>query len=160
MKIKLTPELSYIIGLWRGRKAKEGLGVFGSDDVIQVFSMEVIKQGLTPPNKLQMRDERAFFYHSKLRLFFQEIAKERLERYKYENKFSASYLAGRFDSTGGYNNDNKSIYLAQSDKVDEMVILRLGFKAKLVGKKIIIIDKEKFLDYIKHFRKIKLREEQ
>jgi hypothetical protein len=100
-----------------------------------------------------------FFYHSKYRLFFQDIIKNRLERFQYENKFSASYLAGRFDSCGGYNKDEKSIYITYSDKIDEMILLRLGFEAKLIGKKIVIKNKEKFLEYVKYFRKMKVGEE-
>ena len=52
MKIKLTPELSYIIGLWRKNRCFEGLGVRGSGKVLEVFSKSVLSQGMITSDKL------------------------------------------------------------------------------------------------------------
>ena len=52
MKIKLNPELSYIIGFWRKRRANEGIGVVGSDEYLSLFSKEVIDKKLTESDKL------------------------------------------------------------------------------------------------------------
>ncbi|MCD6227729.1 hypothetical protein J7J90_04520 [Candidatus Micrarchaeota archaeon] len=158
MKPKLTPLISYIIGIWKCRKAKEGIGITGNDDIIRAFTMSVINSGITTPDKVQIKKDKAFFYHSKYRVFFQKILKSRVETFKYENDYSASYFAGMFDSCGGYNKDKKTVYIANADTQDEMVLLRLGYKIKLIKSKLIIVDKEKFLSFINPFRKTELPE--
>jgi hypothetical protein len=159
MKFKLSPEISYIIGVWKSRKTAEGIGIIGNDDITSVFLMKCVEAGLTTPNKVQIRENLVFFYHSKYRVFFQNIVKKRIDIYKFKNDYSSAYFAGRFDSSGGYNQDNNSVYLAKADKIDEMILLRLGFKVKLIKSKLIIIDTKKFLKFIEHYRNIKIPEQ-
>jgi len=52
MKIKLTPELSYTIGLWRKTRTTEGIGVRGDDNLLEIFTMEVLNQDLTTTYRL------------------------------------------------------------------------------------------------------------
>lgn len=159
MKIKLTPELSYIIGLWKSRRTPEGIGIIGNEDLTNVFALSLVKADITTPEKIQMRKDRVFFYHSKYRTFFQNVLRERLDIFKYKNDYSAAYFAGLFDARGGYNPDGKTVYIAKCDEQDEMILLRLGFKVKLIKNKLIIVDTDEFLKFIKPFRKIKVEGE-
>src|SRR5271157_4405037 len=100
MKIKLTPELSYIIGLWRKSRCSEGLGVEGNKSILEIFSQEALEKQLTTSDKMLTGDEKVYFYHTAYRKFFQQIEKEQLERFKYLNEYAANYLAGMFDAAG------------------------------------------------------------
>ena len=129
MKVKLTPELAYIIGFWRKRRSFEGLGVHGDGLYLQIFSQEVLDKGLTISTKLLTAEHRVYFFHSAYRKFFQEVEKEQLERFKYMNEYAASYLAGIFDSSGEVDSSGK-ICINKANREDEMLLLRLGFTSR------------------------------
>ena len=153
MKIKLTPELSYIIGLWRKRRCFDGLGVRGGREVLEEFSREVIEKQLTPPNKLLTGIDSVYFYHTAYRKFFQEIEKEQLDRFKYLNEYAANYLAGMFDAAGEI--DQRGIVsLHRVTAQDEMMLLRLGFMTKRSGDRLVIEKPLVFLTFIKNYVKI------
>jgi hypothetical protein len=153
MKIKLTPELSYIIGLWRKARTQEGIGVKGNEDVLAIFSKEVIDKELTTPDKIQSEEDRIFFYHTSYRKFFQQIEKEQLERFKYLNEYAANYLAGMFDSSGEI--DEKGIVsLGNVSSRDEMMLLRLGFVIRRRNKRAILEKPLLFLTFIKNYVKV------
>lgn len=153
MKIKLTPELSYLIGLWRKCKSFEGLGVKGRKEVLEIFSKEVLDQKITTSDKLLTEDNRVYFYHTAYRKFFQEIEKNQLERYKYLNDYSASYLAGIFDAVG--NIDDKGVVsIEKMNHEDEMLLLRLGFQARRKAG-IMVMDRPLvFLAFIKNYTRL------
>lgn len=154
MKIKLTPQLAYLIGLWRKVKSFDGVGVKGNEDIITVFSKEVMDLKLTTSDKLLSREDKVFFYHTSYRKFFQEVEKEQLDRFKYLNEYAASYLAGLFDATGLI--DEKGIVsIDWANNEDELLFLRLGFIAKKRGGKLIIDKPLLFLKFIKNYVKIK-----
>ncbi len=153
MKIKLTPELSYIIGVWRKHKSFEGLGITGGKDLLEIFSKEAMEKGLTTPNKLLTGENRVYFYHSAYRKFFQEVEKNQLERFKYLNDYSASYLAGMFDAVGKI--DEKGIVsLDKMTKEDEMLLLRLGFKSMRKKGSLVMERPVVFLAFIKNYTKL------
>ena len=153
MKIKLTPELSYIIGLWRKCRSFEGLGVRGRKEILEVFSKEAIDNGLTTPDKILSDEKRVYFYHTTYRKFFQEVEKNQFERFKYLNDYSASYLAGMFDSAGGI--DEKGIVsMGKMNKEDEMLLLRLGFKTRRNKGALVIERPLVFLAFIKNYTKL------
>lgn len=154
MKIKLTPELSYIIGLWRKNKCFDGLGVYGNKDVLEVFTKEVMDKGIAPSDKILSGDEKVYFYHTAYRRFFQEVEKEQLERFKYLNEYAASYLAGMFDSIGGVD-ERGVVYLGKATRQDEMMLLRLGFQTRKKGDYLVIERPLVFLAFIKNYVKIK-----
>ncbi len=153
MKIKLTPELSYMIGLWRKSRCQEGLGVRGGKEVLEIFSKEALEKQLTTPDKLLSADDKVFFYHTAYRKFFQEIEKEQLERFKYLNEYAASYLAGMFDSAGAID-ERGVVSIGQASKQDEMMLLRLGFVTKRRGDRLIVERPIVFLTFIKNYVKI------
>lgn len=153
MKIRLSPELSYIIGFWRKRRTKEGLGVEGSEKFLEVFSKEVIDKELTTSEKLLHDEDKVYFYHTAYRKFFQEIENEQLDRYKYLNDYAASYLAGMFDSCGGI--DEKGfVYFSRMNTKDEMLLIRLGFGAKRKRDRLVIERPMALLRFIKNYVKI------
>ncbi len=153
MKVKLTPELSYIIGLWRKNKASEGVGVRASDEVVETFTKEILDAGLSTSDRILSDEGKVYFYHSTYRKFFQTIEKEQLERFKYLNEYAANYLAGMFDGCGGI--DEKGIvYLRNTSPEDEIMILRLGFGARRKGGRLAIERPAIFLTFIKNYVKI------
>lgn len=152
MKIKLTPELSYLIGLWRKRKTFEGIGIKG-EELHQIFSTEVIGKQLTTPEKLLVDQDRIYFYHTAYRRFFQEVEEDQLERFKYLNEYAASYLAGLFDAVGGID-ERGVVFLNKINQKDEMLFLRLGFMIRKNGERYVIEKPILFLAFIKNYVKI------
>lgn len=153
MKIKLTPELSYVIGLWRKSRTLEGLGVSGNDNLLEVFSKEVLEKELTTPDKLLTEGDRVYFYHTAYRKFFQQIEKEQLERFKYLNEYAANYLAGLFDAVG-HVDERGIVSLRKANRQDEMMLLRLGFVTKRKDNLLIMERPIVFLTFIKSYVKI------
>jgi len=153
MKIKLTPELSYIIGLWRKSRCLDGLGVRGSKTLLEVFSKEVLEKGLTTSDKLLATEEKVYFYHTAYRKFFQEIEAEQLERFKYLNEYAANYLAGMFDAIGAID-DRGVISFGSVNKQDEMMLLRLGFQTRRRSDRIVVERPVVFLTFIKNYVKV------
>lgn len=153
MKIKLTPELSYLIGFWRKRRSYEGLGIRGVNVYIELFSKQILEQNLTTPDKILSDDKKLYFYHTAYRKFFQEIEEEQLERFKYLNEYAANYLAGLFDSAGGID-DKGFVFIDKGNPQDEILLLRLGFGARWRDGKLIIERPKAFLVFIKNYVKL------
>ncbi|MFA5076962.1 MAG: hypothetical protein WC488_00875 [Candidatus Micrarchaeia archaeon] len=153
MKIKLTPELSYLIGMWSRRRSKEGLGMEGGKELQQVFAQKVLELGLTASDKLLSDENKVYFYHGKYRKFFQEIESEKLERYKYINEYSASYLAGLFDAVGGIS-ESGVVYLERFGGMDEILLMRLGFPNRPKEGKLVIGRPKAFLLFIRNYTKL------
>jgi len=153
MKIKLTPELAYIIGFWRKRRTFEGVGIRGEKQHLETFSSEVIGKGLTTPDKLLSEDNRVWFFHSAYRKFFQDIEAGQLERFRYLNEYAANYLGGMFDSVGGID-ERGIVYLEKTNKQDEMLLLRLGFGSRWQKDRLVVEKPRAFLAFIKNYVKI------
>lgn len=153
MKIKLTPEIAYIIGFWRKRRAYEGLGIRGLKEHIELFSKEVLDKQLTTSDKLLVDEKKVYFYHTAYRKFFQDIENEQLERFKYLNEYAASYLAGIFDSAGGID-ERGLVFIDKANPIDEILLLRLGFGARWREGKLIIERPKAFLTFIKNYVKL------
>ncbi len=178
MKLKLTPELSYIIGFWKETKTKEGIGVSGTEERLSIFVKAVLAAELTEPTKLlasspkepeEPKEEEpkedqeeedplapeissVYFYHTSYRRFFQKVLEDELERFQYKNEYSASFLAGLFDAVGLISKDGKT-YFTKCTQKDEMVLSRLGFNSLRRRGKLYLQRPIKFLTYIKPFTK-------
>jgi hypothetical protein len=152
VKIKLTPELAYIIGLWRKCRTKEGIGVHGPQDLLEIFSKEVIEKGLTTADKMLSGEKKVYFYHSKYRKFFQKVEEEQCERFKYLNEYAANYLAGLFDCVGEID-DKGFVYINNANTNDEILLIRLGFGARRKNKHVVIEKPAAFLAFIKNYVK-------
>ncbi len=153
MKIKLTPELSYLIGLWRKSRSFEGLGVKGKDSVLEIFSKEAISQGLVTSDKILTGEDKVYFYHSAYRKFFQEVEKNQLERFKYLNDYAANYLAGMFDAVGSID-EHGVVSFSKMNKEDEILLLRLGFNTKRKSGALVIERPLVFLAFIKNYTRL------
>lgn len=153
MKIKLTPELSYVIGLWRKARCGDGLGVRGDRSVLEVFTKEAIDKGLSTPDKILTGDDKVYFYHTAYRKFFQEVEKEQLERFKYLNEYAANYLAGMFDACGSID-ERGVVSMGLATSQDEMMLLRLGFVTKRRADRLIIERPVLFLAFIRNYVRI------
>ncbi len=153
MKIKLSPELSYLIGLWRKARCADGVGVEGSKTVLEIFTKEALDRQLTTPDKMLSGPDKVYFYHTAYRKFFQQIESEQLERFKYLNEYAANYLAGMFDAAGSID-ERGVVSLGFATKQDEMMLLRLGFQTRRRADRLIIERPAYFLTFIKNYVKV------
>lgn len=153
MKLKLTPEISYIIGLWKGARTPSGIGARGSEELLAVFSGAVLKAGIAEHGKILGDGDSVYFYNTAYRKFFQKVLDEEEERFKYKNDYSASFLAGLFDAVGGIGADG-TVHFRRITQADAMVLYRLGFNTIKKSGKIYVVRPAKFLAYIKPFTKL------
>lgn len=152
MRIRLTPELAYIIGVWKGRRIKEGIGIKASGELQGIFLKEVLRVMKIPPQKIQLIEEKVFFYHSAYRKFFEETEKNQIDIFKKRNNYFASFIAGWFDSVGGV--EKTLIYFAWANFKDQILIERLGFRTRFVGKNLFILDSKEFKNLIFNYSKL------
>ena len=153
MKVKLTPELSYIIGLWKAARVPSGLGVRGRGELLKVFMDSCLKAKVAEPGKVLGGENFVYFYHTAYRKFFQKVLDEEEERFKYKNEYSASFLAGLFDAVGEIGADG-TVSFGKSTKTDEMIMYRLGFNTLRKAGRTYVVRPLKFLAYIKPFVKL------
>jgi hypothetical protein len=152
MKLRLSPTLSYLIGLWKHSRTREGLGIVGNEAMRTAFLSKVIEAGLTPADKVVVEDNAAYFHHTAYRAFFEQIIKEETERFCHANDFSAAFLAGLYDSNGG--TEKGKLYLGKWDQHDEMVLLRLNFMAAKAGGRLWVGPADVFLKFTKEWRQV------
>jgi len=154
MKIRLTPELSYLIGLWKVLKINAGLGISGDKDVLNMFIKLALEQGLTEPNKFQMDENKVYFYHTKYKKFFYKITDSELEKFKYINDYSGNFVAGLYDA-GGEITDRGIVRIRGLNKTDEILLMRLGFLTERRKDYVVIMKPRIFLRFIKPYLKIR-----
>ncbi len=143
MKIKLTPFLSYVFALWKNNRYREGVGVCG--DIAGLFAKLCLEHNITA--RMLYKKDCVYFYHSKLKKFFVELEKYRLQRFKYINDYSASYFAGLFE-VGGF--DENGVYVI-GDDVDDLILQNLRFYTFKIKNKIYIKKWLMFVKFIKPF---------
>ena len=148
MKIKLTPELAYIIGMWSTRKSWVGVGVRGLPHVCDFFIQAVIGAGLMPSSKILLSGKKAYFYHSGYKRFFSDIEREMDLRFKHKNAYSAAFVAGIFDASGRI--DKNGVPIMTGIGLDKQLLIeRLGFRLIKEGKYLIPSPPREFLTFIK-----------
>ena len=171
MKIKLTPQLAYIIGLWKARRTKEGIGIEGNRGICEVFLRECLSTGIAQPDKVKFiepkvdekmdfsqgrlvnvrrerEDCKVYFYHSAYRAFFDGVLKNELELFRYKNEYAASFIAGIYDGNGGVGKGNKLHYFF-GNRQDEMLLLRLGMRMKCEKKTVVFLNGAEFDAFVK-----------
>jgi len=149
MKLKLTARLAYLLGIWKARASTEGVGIEGRGELADIFIREVLSQKLTTGERIQLRGEKVFFYHSRLRAFFQECERERLGLFSRRNVRTAAYLAGWFDACGGA--ERGVPFLARADREDEFLLDRLGFRTRRVRGKLFVSPAREYASLILPF---------
>jgi len=154
MKVKLTPELAYTIGLWKARRTREGIGIVGNPEIREIFIKCLLDQKLIEPSKIRLKDNSVLFYHSAYREYFRKFAREAHEKLKRRNEKSAAYLAGLFDGCGGLKQEIP--YFTKLKSEDEMLIARLGFTYLRIQDKLVIakVDALEFMTLIKPHLKL------
>ena len=151
MKIKMTPQLAYLIGVWKGRKIPRGIGIRGSGEIRETFLREVMDTLKIPPEKIQLHESEVFFYHSAYRKYFEETEKNEVDVFKKRNKYSASYIAGMFDSCGGVEGDTP--YFARASYKDQMFMELLGMRTRFKKGKLVVTNPSDFIVFVKDFLK-------
>ncbi|MCX8175438.1 MAG: hypothetical protein N3E51_04495 [Candidatus Micrarchaeota archaeon] len=146
MKFQMNPARAYLLGLWKGRRTKEGVGVEGRRELCEVFLKACLDEKLAQPDKVkfeQGKGSKCYFYNSAVRAWLEDELSRRDERLRYRNDYAASYFAGLFDSKGGFFelNGERFCYFV-GDRTDELVLLRLGFRVKNERGKIAVISRD------------------
>ena len=160
MKFTMSPNRAYLLGLWKGRRTKEGVGVEGHREVCEAFLKLCLDEKFCQPDKVKYEEgplDKCYFYNTALRVWLDSEMKTRDERLRYKNEFAANYFAGVFDARGGFADSvagGKMPYLI-GDRVDEVVLLRLGFRVKKERGRIAIISGD-FYPWIKPYLKLEI----
>jgi len=140
--------------MWKSRQTKEGVGVEGQRELCEEFLRACLAERLAQPDKVQFKEGRVFkcfFYNSAVRAWLDAEMGKRDERLKYKNDFAASYFAGIFDARGGFAKNGLPFIIG--DRVDEIVLLRLGFRARRERGRIALIS-EDFYSWISPFLRL------
>ena len=147
MKMKLSNELAWLIGFWKMRKAKKGIGVFGDEDVQQRFVKEVLRMKIVPPDKIIASGNEVWFRHVKLENFFKRTVLQQTDIFNRPNKLTVSFLKGMYESAG------KDNVIRNATFQDSMMIERLGFYTRYKGKNVVISATkiDDFLSFLKRF---------
>ena len=159
MKFTMNPARAYLLGLWKGRRGSAGVGVEGHHEVCETFLKVCLDEKFAEPDKVKFEEGavcKCYFYHSALRTWLEEEIEKRGERFRFKNEFAASYFAGLFDAKGGFavSGEGEIPYIV-GDPVDEMILLRLGFRAKKERGKIAILS-EDFYGWIMPYLKLQI----
>lgn len=149
MRVKLTPELAYVIGLWSTRKCNVGICVRGMPHVREYFVNAIIRMGLTSPNKILFSGKKVYFYHTGYKKFFTEVENDLSNRFRSKNNYSAAFLAGMFDAAGKIQNQNPLLKGISLDK--QILIERLGFRLTRYKEYLIPTPPKEFIEFIKPY---------
>ena len=157
MKYTMSPDRAYLLGMWKSRRTKEGVGVDGHRELCTAFLQLCLQEKLCQPDKVKYLEgvlHKCYFYNTSLRTWLDEEMGKREERLKYKNEFAASYFAGVFDAKGGWADSvaGGQMPFIIGDRVDEMVLMRLGFRVKKQGARLAIISKDFYGWILPHMR--------
>jgi len=144
MKYSMSPSRAYLLGLWKGRRTTEGVGVEGHRELCEVFLKACLDEGFASADKVKFIEGpvyKCYFYNTALRKWLQDEFEKRGERLRFKNEFAAHYFAGLFDSRGGWAESVRGgkIPYMKGDRTDEVVLLRLGFRVKKDSGKLAIL---------------------
>jgi hypothetical protein len=155
MKLTMNPSRAYLLALWKSRRTKEGVGIEGKQELCEIFLKLCLDEKLAQADKVKFgepinaafaqaeeRDSfaKCYFYNSAIRAWLDSEMEKREERLRFKNEFAANYFAGLFDARGGFIDvKGKEYCYFFGDRVDEIVLLRLGFRSKIEKKKIAVL---------------------
>ncbi len=149
-KPKLTPDLSYLIGMWHITPSRKGLGVRGNIDVRAEFVRRLISYGIAEPNQITSTDEEVYVQHTRYKKLFVKTMAERFNRFKYLNDYCANFWAGVCD--GGATITKKgTIHIHNADKRDAMHLDILGFGSRKTATGVIVKNTYGFAFFIKNY---------
>ena len=157
MKFTMSPARAYLLGMWKSRRTKEGVGVEGHRELCGAFLKACLDEKLAMPDKVKYEEgplHKCYFYNTSLRAWLDSEMKKREERLKYKNEFAASYFAGVFDAKGGWADSvagGKMPFII-GDRTDEIVLLRLGFRVKKERSRLAIISEDFYGWIVPHLK--------
>ncbi|PIT83955.1 hypothetical protein COU37_05740 [Candidatus Micrarchaeota archaeon CG10_big_fil_rev_8_21_14_0_10_45_29] len=152
MKLNLTPQVSYLAGLCKHKKSKNGIGVAGSTALQAAFAAHVVENMYTAPQKIVIKGKQAYFFHSAYAALLKKTLQRQVDAFCHHNEYAASFLAGLFDSVGGMHGGN--VFLLKCDKHDEAVLEKLGFIVEKKGGIWWVAPADVFLKFVKNYRKV------
>ena len=160
MKFTMSPARAYLLGLWKSRRTVQGVGVEGHRELVEAFLKLCLDEKLAQPEKIQYQEgalHKCFFYNTALRAWLDAEMGKREERLRHKNEFAANYFAGVFDAKGGWEDSVLGVKMPFiiGDIVDEIVLLRLGFRAKKQGSRLAIIS-EDFYGWIMPYLRLEI----
>ena len=147
--MKLNKELAYLIGFWKVRSTREGIGILGGPEAIQKFIAEILKLKLVTPDRILLREKAALFHHIKYKNFFLDVVKNQNELFARRNKLTAAYVKGMYDSDGKF--ESKLLTIGKTSFQDQMLIERLGFYTERKQGVLRIKDPEAFFEFLKKY---------
>ncbi len=152
-KLRLTPDTSYMLGIYSCNRGKRIELASDDDDVIARFVKLAMDEFGIEPNKILIESEgkpkKVFFYNSTILKRFDKALTRRVNIYKYANAYSGNYFAAIFDCDGGI--DAKGVFLKGIDNADEMVLENLNIHTQRNGSKTYFINTNSFLALIKGY---------
>ena len=147
--MKLTKELAYLIGFWKVRATKEGIGVVGSEEAQEKFISELLKLKLVAPDRILLKNGVALFHHIKYRNDFLNVIKNQNDLFARKNKLTAAYVQGMYDSEGSF--EKGILIINKTSFQDQMLIERLGFYTERRKGTLRIRDPEAFLEFLRKY---------
>lgn len=152
MKIMLTPELAYVIGMWTTKKSKIGVGIYGMPHIRDYFIKGVLNANLMPANKILTSGKRIYFYHNGYKKFFNEIEKDLERKFRKKNEISSAFYAGMFDAGGKIEKGTCMFFNIGQEKF--RLLENLGFRIERVGKFFVPAPQEKFKELIQKYSQV------
>ena len=143
--MKITNEIYWLFGFIKPRKTKKGIGIYGSMELQQKFLKKVLELGITKPEKFLINKDRISFRHIKLENTLKKIEENKFEIFSRKNKATCYFLKGLYESCG----EGKK--LKNISNSDQLLIERLGFITKRLGKDIYIINFDSFKEFLNKF---------
>ena len=147
--MRLTNELAYLIGFWKMRSTKEGIGVVGGSESQQKFISEILNLKLVAPERILLRENAALFHHIKFKNFFLKIVKNQNELFARKNKLTSAYVRGMYESAG--RSEKGIMIISKTTFQDQMMIERLGFYTERKKGDLWIKNPSLFLEFLKKY---------
>jgi len=152
MKLNLTPQISYLAGICKHKKSKNGIGVSGASSLQAAFAAHVVENMYTAPQKIIIKGKQAYFFHSAYAALLKKTLQRQVDAFCHHNEYAANFLAGLFDATGGMHGGK--VFFAKCDRHDEAVLRKLGFFVEKKDGVWWVGPADVFLKFVKNYRKV------
>ncbi|MCX8163665.1 MAG: hypothetical protein N3D10_03890 [Candidatus Micrarchaeota archaeon] len=141
----------YLAGFLKYSKIKRDVGIIDNKNgkKIEMFIKHVLENKIFPPQKIIVRENKAYVKNIKFKTMLKELTEQEVDRLKYHNEYSASFFAGLYDYIG--QEKEKYILFKNIDKKDRAVLLNLRFFVRVVGGDTLVGPKDMFIKFIKNY---------
>ena len=145
-KMVFDENMAYLLGMYYGRGTEKGIGIkTKSKDLQSSFLNHALKMGISP-EKITVTEDSIFFFHSRLKVRFEKMIKERLAVFKRMNTKTLAFIAGLTAVCGKIK--EKSIIFSGINETDALLFERLGFRTTWRKGKLIILDASEIIEPI------------